>query len=232
MSTPTDDGWQSLSVDCLRFFGAMSASVSHEIRNKLAVINEKAGLVEDIAVAMRSGRAADPDRLETQARKIVEQVRQANGIVRSLSRLAHSTDEVVASVDLSAFVDLVIDLYGRKAAMAQTTVARRGPDDEIPIRTRPFLLAHAIGSCLGTAVSRVDAARALTVVVESTDGGGRVRIGPVVGAGSTDTESDENTAGLVALLDVLDAELTENDDASELVLDIRHTNPHDHGGLS
>ncbi len=129
MTRPAEPGVPSLSVDCLRFFGAMSASVSHEIRNKLAVINEKAGLVEDIAVAMKSGRVPDPERLETQARKIVEQVREANRIVRSLNRLAHSTDEAVATVDLSALVDLVIELYGRKAAMAQATISRRTPAD-------------------------------------------------------------------------------------------------------
>ncbi|MGD8439983.1 MAG: sensor histidine kinase [Holophagae bacterium] len=231
MTKPADPGVQSLSVDCLRFFGAMSASVSHEIRNKLAVINEKAGLVEDIAVAMKSGRVPDPERLETQARKIVEQVREANRIVRSLNRLAHSTDEVVATVDLSALVDLVIELYGRKAAMAQATVSRRAPADEIPIRTHPFLLAHAIGHCLGAAVSRVDASRELTVTTERTDAGARVRIGPVVGAAAGDAEPDRDAADPGALLDVLGAELTDNAEAGELVLDIGHSQPHDHGGL-
>ena len=30
-----------------QFFGKMSASISHEIKNALAIINENAGLLED-----------------------------------------------------------------------------------------------------------------------------------------------------------------------------------------
>jgi len=231
MTRSADDGLPSLSVDCLRFFGAMSASVSHEIRNKLAVINEKAGLVEDIAIAMKSGRVPDPERLETQARKIVEQVREANRIVRSLNRLAHSTDEAVATVDLSALVDLVIELYGRKAAMAQATISRRGPAGEIPVRTHPFLVAHAIGSCLGTAVSRVDASHELTVAAERTDAGARVRIGRLVGAAAAGVDPKHHAADLGALLEVLGAELADDAETGELVLDIRHSKSHDPGGL-
>ena len=67
MTTPDVERLELVSEESLRFFGAMSASVSHEIKNKLAVINEKAGLVEDIAVAMRSGRA--PIRIVSRPRR-------------------------------------------------------------------------------------------------------------------------------------------------------------------
>ena len=34
----------------LQFFGKMTASISHEIKNVLAIINENAGLLEDLAL--------------------------------------------------------------------------------------------------------------------------------------------------------------------------------------
>jgi signal transduction histidine kinase len=213
------DRWQSLAVENLRFFGAMTASVSHEIRNKLAVINEKAGLLEDIAAAMRSGRAPDPDRLETQAKKIVEQIRQANRTVKALNRLAHSTDEAEAAVEVDAFVELVIELYGRRAAMAQTSVERRVSDGEVEIRTNPYLLANAIGLCLGLAVARVDDARAITVLTEHTENGARIRFRGLAGAGR-DPALELETPGAAALLEVLGAELAPDDQGSELVLEI------------
>ena len=41
----------------LRFFGMMTASVSHEIKNVLAIINENAGLMSDLTqMMMKSGR--------------------------------------------------------------------------------------------------------------------------------------------------------------------------------
>ncbi|HSL17688.1 MAG TPA: hypothetical protein VLB51_07250 [Methylomirabilota bacterium] len=222
--------WQDLSVECLRFFGAMSASVSHEIRNKLAVINEKAGLVEDIAAAMRSGRAPDPDRLETQARKIVDQVQQANRIVRALNRLAHSTDESDATVDVADLAALVVELYGRKAAMAQAVVRSEGPDGGVPVHTNPYLLANAIGLCLGAAVARVDDSRALTVVTENAANGAAVRFGRLAGGGVGRSELEGECPGLGTLLETLDAGLAMDAEGGELVLEVRSLKSDDPGG--
>ena len=222
--------WQVLSDECLRFFGAMSASVSHEIRNKLAVINEKAGLVEDIASAMRSGRAADPDRLETQARKIVDQVQQANRIVRALNRLAHSTDDSEATVDVADLAALVVELYGRKAAMAQTVVRCEAPDGGVPLRTNPYLLANTIGLCLGAAVARVDDSRTLNVVTENAAAGAAVRLGRLAGGGVGRSELEGECPGLGALLEALDAGIAMDAEAGELVLEIRSSKSEEPGG--
>lgn len=230
MTTSEAQRWQVLSAESLRFFGAVSASVSHEIRNKLAVINEKAGLVEDIAAAMRSGRAPDPDRLETQARKIVDQVRQANRIVRALNRLAHSTDEAVATVDVADLAALVVELYGRKAAMAQAVVRSEGPDGGAPVRTNPYLLANAIGLCLGAAVARVDDSRALTVVTENAANGAAVRFGRLAGGGAGRSELEGECPGLGTLLETLDAGLAMDADGGELVLEVRSLKSDDSGG--
>ncbi len=53
----------------------------------------------------------------------------------------------------------------------------------------------------------------------------------MVGAAASDAEPDRDSADPGALLDVLGAELTDNVEAGELVLDIGHSQPHDHGGL-
>ena len=39
----------------LQFFGKMTASISHEIKNVLAIINENAGLLEDLALMADRG---------------------------------------------------------------------------------------------------------------------------------------------------------------------------------
>ena len=47
----------------LRFFGTMSAANAHEIKNALAVINENAGLLEDLVAMVPKGIPLDPERL-------------------------------------------------------------------------------------------------------------------------------------------------------------------------
>jgi len=44
----------------LRFFGNISTSISHEIKNVLAIINENAGLLEDYNLHGRKGNPAQP----------------------------------------------------------------------------------------------------------------------------------------------------------------------------
>ena len=41
--------------ESLQFFGKISASVSHEIKNVFAVINEAAGLLEDFTIMVDKG---------------------------------------------------------------------------------------------------------------------------------------------------------------------------------
>ena len=48
----------------LRFFGTMTASISHEINNVLAMVNELSGLFADsLMLAQKKGRPLDPERL-------------------------------------------------------------------------------------------------------------------------------------------------------------------------
>ena len=56
------------------FFGKVSASVSHEIKNVLAIINESAGLLEDFSLMAEQGIALDPVRLRTLSENIRKQV--------------------------------------------------------------------------------------------------------------------------------------------------------------
>jgi len=48
----------------LQFFGKMTASISHEIKNVLAIINENAGLLEDLALMADGGAEIEPQRLK------------------------------------------------------------------------------------------------------------------------------------------------------------------------
>ena len=65
----------------LEFFGKVSASISHDIKNVLAVINENAGLLEDFCLMAEKGKPLDPSRLKRLALDVKEQVRRGDGIV-------------------------------------------------------------------------------------------------------------------------------------------------------
>jgi len=230
MTTTTDPVcWKSVSEEGLRFFGEMSASVSHEIRNKLAVINEKAGLVQDIALAMKSGRSIDPDRLELQAGKIIEQIRKANQIVGALNRLAHSIDATGIRIDLADLIGLVVELYGRKTAQAEITIDAAVPAGSVSLITSPFLLQDLIGACIDLSIPRVDESRIVTIVAESCPGGAVIRFRHLAGIGESDIDLGGNREGARAILAMLGGRLSADGRRGELVLELTNQDERDVG---
>ncbi len=220
MTTANSEHWRLISEEGLRFFGEMSASVSHEIRNKLAVINEKAGLIQDIALAMKSGRSIDPDRLDMQAGKIIDQIRQANQIVGALNRLAHSVDATGIETDLGSVISLVVELYGRKAAHAEVTIDTTGVADSVSVITSPYLLEALIGACIKVALTRVDETRMIGIVAEPSAGGAVVRFQNLEGVEDFDAELGGESGGVRAVLAMLGGRVSADGPSGELVLEI------------
>lgn len=92
--------WNVLGEEGLRFFGQISASISHEIKNTLAIMNENIGLLKDFCSMARKGKAVDFERFEGLAGWAEEQIRRADHIVKSMNQFAHSVDENSQQVDL------------------------------------------------------------------------------------------------------------------------------------
>lgn len=114
MSTSASDNRASA-----RFFGKVSASVSHEIKNVFAVINEAAGLIEDFTIMAEKGMPIEPKKLKRVANSIQGQVQRGDAIVKNINALAHSTDEDAKKVDLTTVLELTLSLAMRMADMKQ-----------------------------------------------------------------------------------------------------------------
>ncbi len=132
----------------LRFFGEMTASVSHEIKNRMAVINEQAGLLEDFLGMAERGRPLDPDRLKRLAKNVKTQISMADDIIRTMNRFAHSADALWLDADV-AEIPLLSAALARRLARSRN-IALDAPPPEGPARaeTSPFLLMNLIWSCL------------------------------------------------------------------------------------
>jgi C4-dicarboxylate-specific signal transduction histidine kinase len=134
--------------DGLRFFGRVTASISHEISNVLATIYENAGLVEDLLSSAERGRPLDPLRLKNLASKVKGQVRRGRDIVENMNRFAHSVDESRRFVDLSELLTLSASLAQRVASMHGVVLEPEGVEKPVQVRTDPFLLQNLIWLCL------------------------------------------------------------------------------------
>ena len=183
---------KALSEEGFQFIGKVSASITHEIKNALAVIRENAGLMEDlIAMGERNG-GLDPARIQKLAEKIGKQAIKADGIVQNMNRFAHSMDEPVADWNLGETVDLLAALSGRLAAMRGITLQTPVPEAPVWIKTYPVFLETLLWRCLDIAMDATGSGKALDILVEQTEAqAARIRI-----TGVETTEDRRNASGV------------------------------------
>jgi signal transduction histidine kinase len=113
---------------CIETFAKITASISHEIKNVLAIINENSGLLDDLAVMSDPERGIDPERTQKIAATIARQVQRANVIMKDLNRFAHSSDSVYGQESLPDLLRLMLTLSGRQAAMKNITTSLACPE--------------------------------------------------------------------------------------------------------
>ena len=134
--------WEILGETGLQFFGKMSASISHELKNVMAIINENAGLLEDLTDMAGKGMPLNPERLKTAADRIMKQIRRGDDIVKGMNRFAHSVDEPLRQADLNDTLGLMATLSKRFASMRGVTLELEPPSRQVPVVTNPFFLQN------------------------------------------------------------------------------------------
>ena len=211
--------WRTIAREEMRFFGDVSAAISHEINNRIAVISEKAGLLEDLSTMLAQGKDFDPERFGVQSRKIVEQVRLARQIVRNFNRFAHSVDVEHATVEVAELLEFVAELYACKAMMANATLSVSKSNQAVNITTSPFVLETVVGRGLDIALASIGDGGTITLEAERTDEGVRVKFGGLAGVTEPIVFPNANQA-VTALLDVLGARFRGEPNGTALILEI------------
>lgn len=165
MSTP------SIAALEARFWGAVNASVAHEMNNVLATIASKGGLQTDLIELARPDRLLDAARLAELARGIEARVDGGRSLTALLSRLAHSVDRDDASLDLGEELGVVAALTERAARLREVTIELRAPAAPISLRGRAFDLLHLGWRLIDLALVSAPAGSSLTLTAESDSDG-------------------------------------------------------------
>jgi len=129
----------------LVFYAKITASLSHELNNALAIINEHNGLLDDMLMASKQGVPLDEKKLHRSSQKIGLQIERGKELIRRLNKFAHSSDSFIAEIDITELLESII-------ALSQRLVSLKGVDLEfvapstgvIPYRTNPFYLQQAV----------------------------------------------------------------------------------------
>jgi hypothetical protein len=122
----------------LTFFGKISASISHELKNCLSIINESAGLLEDLVLIAQKGSPIDPGRLLTTSKRIQQQVARADRILQNMNRFSHSTDHPLVNIDIQDLLSCLLDVTKRITDMKGVAVSYSPGETPMMINTNPF----------------------------------------------------------------------------------------------
>jgi hypothetical protein len=158
----------------LQFYSKVSASISHEIKNSLAVLNESAGYLEDVTLMAKKGMDVNMERLESLAGTMLKQVQRTNGIVKNMNRLAHSLDDPASQIDLNPLLELMISLSERTTVTRGFKVSAVFSDAAITITTHPFFLENLIWLILDFAMTVTSDAKTIAMIPAKTESGAEI----------------------------------------------------------
>ena len=192
------------------FMGKVTASLSHEIKNTLAIINESVGLMGDLLRKDAPGDWPPYSRLTTLLASIEEQVQRSAAIVKRLNQFAHSMDKSLVDLDLNETVRQTVILAQRFAALRRVNLETELDSKPLHLLSDPFRLLYVIFGFIERAINcspkeaavRVKTERSgemfqVTVTDQGTVEAGKIRV-LLSASPSAEAEQGESDLALLA----------------------------------
>ncbi len=161
----------------LEFFGRVSASISHEIKNVLAIINENAGLLEDLVLMVEKGVPLAPERLDRLAGTVRKQILRADSIVKKMNQFSHSVDIAVDRVDLYETACFLTDLCERMISLKRVSVQVIPPASAVTVNTHRFYLQNMVWGCIEFIMEVGKPGQEIQIAFEKIEKGAEIRFG-------------------------------------------------------
>lgn len=160
---PVNNADEQLLYGGLAFFGAVTASVSHELNNVISIIDQTTGLVEDMIAAVDQGKAIDVDKLEQVVGSLQKHTTRGLHIIKRLNTFAHSSDVPRREYDLCESVRNLVELSQRLAGLKRVNLDLHAPSDPVMITGNPFLMQQLLFASIKRGLQ--DAGRDMTIIV-------------------------------------------------------------------
>jgi signal transduction histidine kinase len=131
------------------FMGKVTASMTHELRNVFAAINETAGLMEDILMLSKDVTVQPHALIPEKLAKIKALVDRGVKLTGTLNALAHAPDESLSLIDLKETVERVISFSERLAAFKGVFPEVSPEARPAFVTTNPLRIQMVLFDCVG-----------------------------------------------------------------------------------
>lgn len=185
----------------LAFFGAVTASVSHELNNVISIIDQTTGLAEDMIAATDRGKPISVEKLEQVVASLQKHTARGLEIIKRLNTFAHSSDVPRREYDIGESAGNLVELARRLAGLKRANLELHTPAEPVVITGNPFLVQQLLFASIQRSLQ--DAKRDDIIVVR------------VAGA----------QAGAEVIVEAPELPITEDDFVSPLVATLLHLAP-------
>jgi len=134
--------------------GRMTAGMTHELKNVLAIIKECSGLLHDILALSKGDSVPRREQIEKMASRIDAQVARGNEHLASLNWLGHSVSDRSAAVGINELSCEVVKLMQRFARLKQVELAVQQSDSDVTLHTDLPQLLVLLVACLEYCLER------------------------------------------------------------------------------
>jgi signal transduction histidine kinase len=212
MNHTTDFG----NNDDLAFFGKVNASISHELKNNMAIISEAAGLLQDLTEMAVKGQKIELEMLQTCSEDIIEEIQRGFAIIKKMNTFSHSVDDPVKTVNLVDVIDLIVAL-SKYLSFASKIRFDPIPEDGSPVLTSPFRLQNLIYQALVFAFESAGPDGEIAVGIQPQPNGSAHITFSGLGTSNSRLFGSEKIKRLAALIGV-DIREAPNSDSFELIV--------------
>ena len=164
------DVHKTLSAEELGFIETVAASLSHEINNVFAIINELSGLLSDYVASDEQNRPVDMARMKSVLQKIEKNVERGTGHVKQLNRFAHSIDPSTREMDAGRIVSQVAGVCLRLARLRKFDLAAAVPSAPVKVTGSPFELQHMVFRLIEAGLACSDQGAIIKLVLKEHGG--------------------------------------------------------------
>ncbi|UCD18529.1 MAG: HAMP domain-containing histidine kinase [Candidatus Zixiibacteriota bacterium] len=170
------DQERKLNENGLAFFGAITASVSHELNNVISIIDQSAGLLEDLLSNAGQGNPISNERLEKISERVGQQTRRGIEIIKRLNTFSHSVDDQKCEFELNELVENLTALICRLATLKKVTLEVVYSDEPIALTGNPFLVQQAMFLSFRQVLAAAAAGDTVTITAAAGESAARLVI--------------------------------------------------------
>ena len=147
--------------------GRLAAGVAHEINNPLAIINAKAGLIEDLFTLKKEYQ--DDPKLLSQVRSIHQAVDRCSKITRRLLNFARSSDVSIQKIDIGEVIHEVLGFINEAAGHKGIDIIMELDKNIPPIETDKGKLQQIFLNLVSNALAALEEGGYLKINVKLQD---------------------------------------------------------------